>query len=290
MGDWDKLGRSIDVSERRAGFTAGGLHDLRYALRFFRRNLAFTAIATLTLAFGIGGNTAIFTMVDALVLRGLPYPAPERLMAIETRKAQQPEIEPWTSALDFFDFREQSRAFSSMAGDQPGLERGDDGQGPDGATRRALRFGGILPHARRQRGDGPHLRAGGRPQDAAFECGGAVARFLAAAARRKPRRAGTEPESGRRDLYGDRRAAGGFSLCGGAAGGLGDGDCGVVSHCRPIRSWESARSVRYLESGGAAARRSDGGAGQGRGAAAGVGALERSIRNSIAASSGMRVR
>src|ERR1035437_6552578 len=115
LGDWDKLGRGIDVSERRAGFAAGGAHDLRYALRFFRRNLAFTAIATLTLGFGIGGNTAIFTMVDALVLRGLPYPAAERLMAIETRKAHQPEIEPWTSAPDFFDFREQSRTFSSMA-------------------------------------------------------------------------------------------------------------------------------------------------------------------------------
>ncbi len=119
MGDWDRLGRSIDVPERRAGFTTGGMHDLRYALRFFRRNLAFTAIAAVTLAFGIGGNTAIFTMVDALVLRGLPYPAPERLMAIETRKAQQPEIEPWTSALDFFDFREQSQSFSSMAAISP---------------------------------------------------------------------------------------------------------------------------------------------------------------------------
>src|SRR5439155_5212655 len=50
MGDWDKLGRSVDVPERHAGFTTGGMHDLRYALRFFRRNLAFTAIATLTLA------------------------------------------------------------------------------------------------------------------------------------------------------------------------------------------------------------------------------------------------
>ena len=119
LGDWDKLGRGIDVSERRAGFAAGGLHDLRYALRFFRRNPAFTAIATLTLGFGIGGNTAIFTMVDALVLRGLPYPAPERLMAIETRKAQQPEIDPWTSAADFFDFREQSRAFSTIAAISP---------------------------------------------------------------------------------------------------------------------------------------------------------------------------
>ena len=88
-------------------------------MRFFRRNPAFTAIAALTLGFGIGGNTAIFTMVDALVLRGLPYPAPERLMAIETRKAQQPEIDPWTSAPDFFDYREQSRAFASIAAISP---------------------------------------------------------------------------------------------------------------------------------------------------------------------------
>src|SRR5260370_2430905 len=115
LGDWDKLGRGIDLSERRAGFAAGGLHDLRYALRFFRRNPAFTAIATLTLGFGIGGNTAIFTMVDALVLRALPYPAPERLMAIETRKAQQPEIDPWTSAAAFFTSPKQSRPSSPLS-------------------------------------------------------------------------------------------------------------------------------------------------------------------------------
>ncbi|MEO8368124.1 MAG: ABC transporter permease [Candidatus Solibacter sp.] len=119
MGDWNKLGRSIDVVEPRPSLTTGWQHDLRFALRFFARNPAFSAIATLTLAFGIGGNTAIFTMVDALVLRGLPYPAPERLVAIETRKAQQPEIDPWTSAPDFFDMRAQAKSFSAMAALSP---------------------------------------------------------------------------------------------------------------------------------------------------------------------------
>src|SRR6185369_8738532 len=130
MGDWDKLGRGVDVPERRAGLTAGGLHDLRYALRFFQRNPAFSTIATLTLAFGIGGNTAIFTMVDALVLRGLPYPAPERLVAVETRKAQQPEIDPWTSAADFFDMRAQAQSFSAMASISPVWNVVLTGKGP----------------------------------------------------------------------------------------------------------------------------------------------------------------
>ena len=165
MGDWDKLGRGVDVPERRAGFTAGGLHDLRYALRFFRRNLAFTAIATLTLAFGIGGNTAIFTMVDALVLRGMPYPAPERLMAIETRKAQQPEIEPWTSALDFFDIREQSRAFSSMAGISPVWNVVMTGRGRAEQLDALYVSAAFFPMLGVERGVGPHLHAGGRPQD-----------------------------------------------------------------------------------------------------------------------------
>jgi predicted permease len=88
-------------------------NDIRYALRFLRKNPGFAAISVLTLGFGIGGNTAIFTMVDAIALRGLPYREPDRLVAIETRKTQQPELEPWTSALDFFDLRERTRSFSS---------------------------------------------------------------------------------------------------------------------------------------------------------------------------------
>ena len=127
LGDWKKLAREIDAAERpapppssyRAGAFAGIAQDARYALRFLRRNPAFTATALATLAFGIGGNTAIFTMVDALVLRDLPYRDPGRLMTIETRRVDQPEIEPWTSAADFFDYRERQHSFSSMAALSP---------------------------------------------------------------------------------------------------------------------------------------------------------------------------
>ena len=138
LGDWEETGagnrrcRAARAAARRhyrAGAFAGIAQDARYALRFLRRNPAFTAIALATLAFGIGGNTAIFTMVDALVLRDLPYRDPGRLMAIETRRVDQPEIEPWTSAADFFDFRERQHSFSSSGGVQPDVERRADRAG-----------------------------------------------------------------------------------------------------------------------------------------------------------------
>lgn len=119
--DWENLAREINTAERQSGprFLAGLAHDLRYSARLLARSPGFAAIAVLTLAFGIGGNTAIFSMVDAIALRSLPYPHPDRLMAIETRRVEQPEIEPWTSPSDFFDLRERSRAFSTIAGIDP---------------------------------------------------------------------------------------------------------------------------------------------------------------------------
>ena len=124
--DWEALAREIDTADRtpgplgrRAGLLSGLPRDLRYAARLLRRSPAFTAIAVATLAFGIGGNTAIFTMVDRVALRSLPYPEPGRLMAIETRKEHQPELEAWASAADFFDIRDRARSFSAMAAISP---------------------------------------------------------------------------------------------------------------------------------------------------------------------------
>src|SRR5258708_24824697 len=65
------------------------LQDLRYAARLLTRNPTFALAAILTLALGIGANTAIFTAVDALALRPLPFPEPSRLMSIETHKTAQ---------------------------------------------------------------------------------------------------------------------------------------------------------------------------------------------------------
>src|SRR5690348_13027684 len=72
--DWGKLAHEINaaaVPEQVQRFSGIG-GDLRYAFRFFRRSPTFTAIAVCTLAFGIGGNTAIFALVDAVALRSMP--------------------------------------------------------------------------------------------------------------------------------------------------------------------------------------------------------------------------
>jgi predicted permease len=123
-GNWRDLAGEIERSEppapeRRPGFLTGAFDDARHMLRYLVRNPAFAAMAIGTLAFGVGGNTAIFTMADALALRGLPYPQSGRLMAIETHWSRQSEIEPWTSAPDFFDLRSESKSFSDVAALSP---------------------------------------------------------------------------------------------------------------------------------------------------------------------------
>ena len=251
---------------------------------------AFTAIATLTLGFGIGGNTAIFTMVDALVLRGLPYPAPERLMAIETRKAQQPEIEPWTSAPDFFDFREQSRAFSSMAAISPVWNVVMTGRGRaeqlDALYVSAAFFPMLGVNAALGRTFAPEEDRKTQPSNVVVLSHGFWQRRFGGS--REVLGQSLNLDGG--TLHRDRRAAGGLPLCGEPRWRARRRRLRCGFPFRRTRLWDPRGSVRFLESRGAAARGSDGGAGQGRGAAAGGWRSRRNIRNSIAASSGTRVR
>ena len=89
-------------------------HDLRYALRILLKAPGFTAVAVLTLALGIGANTAIFSVVNAVVLRPLPYPHPERLVR-GTWQLESGEIDAVTP-LVFEYWKDHTRAFESVAG------------------------------------------------------------------------------------------------------------------------------------------------------------------------------
>src|SRR3954453_15517575 len=93
------------------------LNDIRYGLRQLIKHPAFTIIAILTLALGIGANTAIFSVVNAVLLKPLPFPEPEQLIAVgmtDTRQKAQTELSS-LSYPDFFDFREQNRTLASSA-------------------------------------------------------------------------------------------------------------------------------------------------------------------------------
>jgi len=89
------------------------LHDLRYALRILARNPGFTAVAILTLALGIGANTAIFSVVNAVLLRPLEFHDPSRLVIV-AEKSSFPVIS--TSYQNWLDWREQSHSFESLEG------------------------------------------------------------------------------------------------------------------------------------------------------------------------------
>ncbi|MGC2828070.1 MAG: ABC transporter permease [Candidatus Acidiferrum sp.] len=92
------------------------VQDARFALRMLRKNPGFTAIAVLTLALGIGANTAIFSVVDAVVLRPLPYPRPSQLVNVFEARPQKGIPSTGASYPDLEDWREQNRAFSHLAG------------------------------------------------------------------------------------------------------------------------------------------------------------------------------
>jgi len=128
------------------------LRDLRFGVRTLRKAPGFTLIAIFTLALGIGATTAIFSVVNAVLLRSLPLPKAERLMTIweDYRAKDGPELE-WTSPTGFSDWRDQAQSFDHVAawqGWQPTLTGQAEPEQLIGATVSYNTFEmlGVLPN------------------------------------------------------------------------------------------------------------------------------------------------
>src|SRR5215470_17788626 len=89
------------------------MNDLKLAFRQLLKNPGFTAVAVLTLALGIGANTAMFSLLNTLLFRALPYPEPPRLVGVFRTS---PHSQSWPhSPANFLDYREQNNVFEHLA-------------------------------------------------------------------------------------------------------------------------------------------------------------------------------
>ena len=88
--------------------------DLRHGARIFAKNPGFTAIAVLSIAFGTGANVAIFSVVDAMLLRPLPAARPDELLAIGTDVPRGRMVFKAASYPDYLDLRERTTTFSGL--------------------------------------------------------------------------------------------------------------------------------------------------------------------------------
>jgi putative ABC transport system permease protein len=99
----------------RNNLLAGIWQDIRYGLRMLRKNPGFTAVAVVTLALGIGANTAIFSVVHAVLLRPFPYKDPDRLVIVWEQNPSRGWTTNIVSAANFNDWRRQNKVFTGMA-------------------------------------------------------------------------------------------------------------------------------------------------------------------------------
>src|SRR5438874_12339756 len=89
--------------------------DLQYTFRMLRKNMTLTLVIVVSLATGIGANSAIFSVVDALLLRPLPYPHAHRLAAVWLHSPANGILRDWPSPGDYIDVQNENHSFEVMA-------------------------------------------------------------------------------------------------------------------------------------------------------------------------------
>jgi putative ABC transport system permease protein len=91
------------------------MQDIRYGLRTLGKSRGFTAVPILTLAIGIGANTAIFSFVDGVLLKPLPYANADRIVRVLEKPPGDPDARNGISTLNFLDWQRQNSVFQYMA-------------------------------------------------------------------------------------------------------------------------------------------------------------------------------
>src|SRR5215475_4539232 len=117
MGSSAMMTQSPTSQSRVVSLLESFARDLKFTIRSLRRKPGFTMVVVLSLALGIGANTAIFSVVDAVLLRPLPIPHAKELVTVDVAASRDLPFGS-TSYLDLQDFRQRSRAFESLAIDQ----------------------------------------------------------------------------------------------------------------------------------------------------------------------------
>jgi putative ABC transport system permease protein len=134
LGDADRLKRTcVDLGRKReremrlTQLLEEFTDDVRFALRQLKTSPGFTLVAVLTLALGIGANSAMFALAEATLVRPLPYPEPERLVALSELRDGQPGFA--VNPVDFVDWEQRARSFTAIAAVVRGAGAivGDDG-------------------------------------------------------------------------------------------------------------------------------------------------------------------
>ena len=132
-----------EIRESRAGHSLDVLfRDVRFGLRMLLRTPGFTAVAIIALGLGIGANTAIFSLVNGVLLRPLPFPDSERIVYFEGKNAAAGITESNISYLDFTDWSQQTDLFASSAAYWTGTaDLSGDGAEPEAVPRAGVTTG-----------------------------------------------------------------------------------------------------------------------------------------------------